>query len=369
MSKSLVVLVVAQTPPPLHGQAVMSQYFLEGRYEGIELHHIRMAFSDDIQEVGKVGVRKVFHLLNLIFQIVSAKIRLGPEALYYPPASPNLSPFLRDCCLLIATRWMFPITIFHFHATGISELQNRFPRVLKWLYRLAYLSPDLSICLSTLAGDDAQDFHSKRIVIVPNGIPDQPEAAQIQRLEQKLSTILFLGTVSEEKGVSVLLEALAILAEKTIAFRCIIGGGFASPMQERELRLKSSALNLDTIVEWRGPVTGERKWNCYRDADIFCFPTHYRTEGFPVVLLEAMMFGLPIVTTCWRAIPEIVLDGENGFVTPIRDARATAHGLAKLLQNSSLRDSMGNEGRLMFVEKYRIEVFRQNMETALRSLM
>lgn len=368
MSKKLKILVVAQTPPPLHGQAIMTQYFLEGRYPGLELHHVRMAFSEDIQEVGKARVGKVFHLLGLIGRIITARFQIKPDVLYYPPASPNLAPFLRDCALLISVRWLFPKTVFHFHATGISEFQKNLPRPLRWLYRIAYHAPDLSICLSRLAEHDARDFDSKKVVVVPNGIPDRLCIERTIRADRDLATILFLGTVSEEKGVGILLEALALLSKKEIPFRCVIAGGFASSKEELKLKAKCARLNLDARVEWRGPVTGDAKWECFRSADLFCFPTHYRTEGFPVVLLEAMMFSLPIVSTTWRAIPEIVQEGKTGFLTPTQDARATAESLTKLLQDSNLRKSMGRSARSRFSANYTVDTFRSEMEEAILSV-
>ena len=371
MSDKIKVLVVAQTPPPFHGQAVMTQYFLEGKYQNIGLLPIRMAFSGDIKSVGQPCLGKVFHLFSLIAQIAWLRVQGGVRILYYPPASPNMVPFLRDCVLLIATRWMFSRTVFHFHATGISSIYESLPAFLKPLYRLAYSRPDLSICLSSLLCEDAKNFDSHRVTVVPNGIPDQQKE---DRLEKTLKTdaasplVLYLGTVSEEKGVGILLTALAALAGKGIDFRCVIAGPFVSQDDESHLRRLCFSLGLDGSVDWRGPVSGEAKWSCYRSADVFCFPTFYPTEGFPVVLLEAMMFSLPVVASAWRAIPEIVREGNTGFLVPPRDASATARQLEILLLNSALRKSFGREARQRYLEHYTVEAFRSQMEAALASV-
>jgi hypothetical protein len=105
------IIAVAQTPPPFHGQAVMNQLLLEGDYSKVQFHHVRMAFSDDIQEVGVFRWKKIFHLVVVYFGIVVALFRTGAQVLYYPPASPNMVPFLRDCVLLIGTRWLFQKTV------------------------------------------------------------------------------------------------------------------------------------------------------------------------------------------------------------------------------------------------------------------
>lgn len=87
---------------------------LDEEYSKIQLHHIRMAFSDNIQEVGAFRWKKIFHLFQIFFQIVVVRFQTGAQILYYPPASPNMVPFLRDCVLLFGTRWLFRKTVFTF---------------------------------------------------------------------------------------------------------------------------------------------------------------------------------------------------------------------------------------------------------------
>lgn len=361
---SLHVLVVAQTPPPIHGQALMTTYLLSGNYRSLKLSHIRMAFSSDIKQVGRASIGKLAHTVTLITRIFLAWVRLKPDVLYYPPASPNLAPFLRDCILLICCRWMFSKTVFHFHANGISEFRKRLPSFLQWAYFLAYGKPELSICLSQLARIDAEDIHSKAITIVANGIPDIASSLP-PKPPDKPQNILYLGTVSLEKGVGALLDCIAMLAMRGHVFSCTIAGGFSSDSVESQLKKKSRDLNLERIITWTGPVSGSSKWECYQMADIFCFPTFYETEGFPVVLLEAMMFRLPCVSTSWRAIPEIIDEGVTGFLTPIHDVKTTTDRLSLLLSDTNLRQKMGAAAREKYSKHYRVEIFQSSMETAL----
>jgi len=364
------VLVVAQTPPPVHGQSVMNQLLLDGDYRSIELRHVRMAFSEEISEVGGFRWKKIFHLATLILQIAWNRLRWRTSTLYYPPASPNMVPFLRDCAILIATRWMFRHTVFHFHANGISDLFKALPLPIKLLYRLAYSKPQVCICLTKIATQDALQFQARSISIVPNGIPDVAapiDAVKSSRAPEQL-TILFLATISIEKGAGVLLKAAEILKCHGISFHCVMAGPFASKEDERNLTALSRKLGVDDIVMWRGAVFGEAKWNVYRQADIFCFPTFYRTEGFPVVLLEAMMFGLPVLSTNWRGIPDIVDGGKTGFLVPINDFHSVALRLQQLMQDSELRRSMGRAGRRRYEQNFTIEKFRKHMEEVLASV-
>ena len=302
------IVVVAQTPPPFHGQAVMNQLLLEGDYSKVKFHHVRMAFSGDIQEVGSFKWKKIFHLVAVFFGIVAARFRTGAQVLYYPPASPNMAPFLRDCVLLIGTRWLFKKTVFHFHANGLADLYARVPWLLQKAFWKAYRKPALSIAISDYGKRDGEFLKSKGIVLIPNGIPEPSTLSEVNKsTPSAMVEILFCGMVSEEKGVGILLEACATLKRRGASFRCKIVGKAASEAEEIKFTDFIQKQQLEGTVEFTGPLYGDNKWKAYAGADIFCFPTHYSAESFGLVAVEAMMFGLPVVATNWRGLPDIVV--------------------------------------------------------------
>src|SRR4030095_14446925 len=117
------------------------------------------------------------------------------------------------------------------------------------------------------------------------------------------------------------------------------------------------AKGLERFIEFCGRKLGDEKWAHYRGADIFCFPTHYSSESFGIVLIEAMMFELPVVSTAWRGIPGIVEEGITGFLTKIKDPAAVARRLKQLLDDEQLRISMGREGRERYLEEFTAEMY------------
>lgn len=361
-NRTLRVLFVAQTPPPVHGQSVMSEYFLQGEYSRIEIHHLRMAFSQEIEEVGRPGWGKVIQLFRLILRIFVARFRLKPDVLYYPPAGPNLVPFLRDAVILIAVRWMFSRTVFHFHAAGLPDLYARLPFPLKGIFRAAYNRPDVAISISTGGLRDARFLRARATRLVPNGIPDV-EVTRPVRGRTDVPTILFLAMVCEEKGVGVVIDACKRLRAADVPFRCVVAGRASS--EDELCGLRDRAAELGDALTFVGPVTGTAKWALFAEADVFCFPTYYASESFGLVVVEAMMAGLPVVASDWRAIPEIVVDGETGFVVPVKDVEATANKLRCLLEDPGLRQTMGRAARERYEENFRVEVFRRRMEEAL----
>lgn len=92
------------------------------------------------------------------------------------------------------------------------------------------------------------------------------------------------------------------------------------------------------------------------------FPTYYFNECFPLVLLEAMMYGLPVISTDEGGIKDEVKDGKNGFVVKPQDAVALADAIQRLLDDKDARQTMGAEGRRMFKEQFTMECFENNIK-------
>jgi glycosyltransferase involved in cell wall biosynthesis len=361
---ALRVLVVGQTPPPYGGQAVMIQTMLTGEYKNIEMIHVRLAFSGQMADVGRLHPRKVLLLLFVIVRIMVVRWRSKATVLYYAPSGPDRVPMYRDLCVLLTTRWMFEKTVFHFHAGGVSELYPTLSRWIRPLFRRAYFKADLGIRLSRLAPPDPTVLCARQEAVVPNGIGDYTVGRDDAGLRDlgNPSTILFVGVLRESKGLLVLIDACRRLRAAGLEFRLELMGSFASAGFEMMLSSAVHGAGLDERVRFLGVRTGEAKWQTSARADILCFPSFFESETFGLVLLEAMQFGLPIVSTRWRGIPDIVRDVKNGFLVPVRDAAATADRLATLLRNPDLAREMGAYGRALYRSKYTVDHFHQNIE-------
>lgn len=159
-----------------------------------------------------------------------------------------------------------------------------------------------------------------------------------------MTRVLFLAHCTRDKGVFDALEAIAIANRNagTARFRLRVAGTFVTPEEERDFRARAGQPDLRDVVEHVGFVSGEPKAREFRDADVFLFPSYFANEGQPLNLIEAMAHGLPVVTTRWRAIPEMVPEGYAGLVEP-RDPAATA---------AALRTVAESEDGLRFREAY-----------------
>lgn len=361
------ILFVGQTPPPVHGQAVMIQELLDGKYEKIRLHHVPLNFSRAADETGEFQVRKLLVLLTTLAQIAVSRWKSRAKVLYYPPAGPRLVPVMRDIFLLIGTRWMFQYTVFHFHAAGLPEIYPRLPKVLRPLYRLAYREADLAIFTTKSTSSTGAALAAKAVTVIPYGIIDSAAAQPPDRDEVagKIPCIFFMGILCEGKGLLTLIEACSLARRAGISFRVVCAGAFNSQRFQQEVEKLIEGHGMAGVFNFPGVLVGKEKWKSFREADIFCFPSHYQAESFGVVLIEAMSFGLPIITTRWRGIPDVVGGSGGAFIVEPKNPELVAEKLELLLRDRELRIAMGRKNRDSFCDNYTLDKYREGMEQAL----
>lgn len=357
------VLVVGQTPPPYGGQALMIHRLVTSELEGVEVVHVRMGFSSNMDEVGRFRVSKLLHLVSLIAQIVWHRVASGARVLYYPPGGPQRTPMFRDIAILSATRWMFGKVIFHFHASGLAELYDRLPCWQRWLYRRACFGVDAAVRISELTPEDGRLIEAEREFIVPNGI-DDPWGDPIARSDAAASPdsplrILYVGVLHEGKGVLPLIEACAELKRRDISFQLELMGQPESEAFFSQVKDRIAGAGIQEQVDFLGVLNGADKWSAFRRADVLCHPTWYDTV--PVVILEAMAASLPVVSTRHSGVPSLVDDGRTGRLVAPRDAIGLADALAEMATDGRRRVAMGSAGRSRFERHFTISSHIERM--------
>jgi glycosyltransferase involved in cell wall biosynthesis len=361
------ILIVGQTPPPYTGQAIMIEHLKNACYKMIKIYHVRMNFAGGkIENMGKFQFSKILHLLFIIIQIYYIRLLKKVDILYFPPSGPTNSVF-RDMAILFSTRFMFKKTIFHFHASGLSEHLKRKGRIFNYILKKSFMYPDIAIYMSESCSNEGLLFNAKKSVIVPYGIPDMAGKYKIISEKEKLN-ILFVGVLEETKGEMDILRAAAILKLQGIEFKVKIAGDFKRPDYRDNFFSFIKQHDLQKNIEYLGIITGEDKKNHFKDADIFCFPSYYHSEAFPVVLIEAMSFGLPIISTYWRGIPDMVDDGYNGFLINIKSPEEIADKIVKLKNNIGLMKQMSINGRQTFEQKYSLTQHLLQIESVFESV-
>jgi colanic acid/amylovoran biosynthesis glycosyltransferase len=168
--------------------------------------------------------------------------------------------------------------------------------------------------------------------------------------------ILAVGTLHEVKGQAVLVDACRELTARGVAMRArFVGDGPDRAM----LTERIAAAGLDGRVQLLGTRTRAEIADLLAMTDVLVAPSvptrSGKREGIPVVLMEAMASGVPVVASRLSGIPEIVRDGENGRLFPPGDASALADALVELATDSALRDRLGRAARETAVRAFDVD--------------
>jgi glycosyltransferase involved in cell wall biosynthesis len=150
---------------------------------------------------------------------------------------------------------------------------------------------------------------------------------------------LFVGHVGPGKGILDLLTAVASLRKRGKQVRIIITGPPQFAGDWDLVTKKCAELNLRESVEFTGPLEGEPLYDQFRRADFFILPSHF--EGFPVVILEAGLFGLPVITTPVGAISDLIHSSENGLLVSPGDVQSLETAIDQLTSDRALRQKLG----------------------------
>ena len=366
------ILFIMHMPPPVHGAAMVGQYIHDSKLINgeFESHYINLTNAKNLQDIGKVGMRKLFDFFNLLRKIRHEVKVVKPQLVYVTPNACG-GAFYKDFVVVQMLKHLGCQVVVHYHNKGVVTRQDR--RLDNALYRRFFKDIKV-ILLSECLYDDVKKYVKRDDVFVcGNGIPSASIESFVSAPfdaaspEDKIPHLLFLSNLLISKGVVVLLDSLKVLKEKGCRFVCDFVGGETVEMDAAMFQAEVVKRGLEGMVVYHGRKYGKDKEAFFCNADLFVFPTFYHNECFPLVLLEAMQHRLPCVSTTEGGIPGIIDEGKTGFLVPKYNAAILANKIETLLTDSALRQRMGEAGRRKFEKEFTLEVFEKRMVEILKT--
>jgi glycosyltransferase involved in cell wall biosynthesis len=360
------VILAGVVPPPVHGASLATRALFDGDLQPVVKHLLEIRSSKNLQEVGRASIGKIFGLVGLVARCWQLKFRSKAQVLYYTPGSAAFVPFVRDVIFLGCCRLLFRRTILHYHSGGLNDYlaSSRWRQILgRWIYgRGAW-----ALTLSQHVAVPGLDFGAAEVFEVPNGLNiDAPEGA---REPSDFLRILFLGNLYEDKGVFDLLEACKrITSSSSAKIRLQFVGKWPDEATEQKFRDLVSEIQSSETLQLPDPCAlyGDDKWRAYAQSDLFVFPSYYSSENFPLVLLEAMASGLPVISSRWRGIPSIVEENVTGLLHNPRDIPQLQQCIQQFIDSPDLLSTMGGNAKLLYQEKFTFEKHRDHVVSILR---
>lgn len=231
----------------------------------------------------------------------------------------------------------------HVHSPTRRDTENRLRNLLNTAienWSLARTSRLIAVSSSLSRYLKDCGFPEERIRVVPNGVPILKSSVYWQ----KPTTSWVIGTVAlfrPRKGLEVLLEALALLIKKGIDVRLRAVGGFETAAYEQTIKTLVNQLGLEESIDWTGFTQNVK--DEFEKMDLFALPSLYG-EGLPMVVLEAMSSGLPVVSTNVEGIPEVLGAKDAGVIVEPQNALAMADGIELLVGTEGLAAKIASIG-------------------------
>jgi glycosyltransferase involved in cell wall biosynthesis len=323
---------------------------------------LEQSISENADEIGRVSFSKLKLVLKNYFALFNA-LRASKPSLVYFALSPLGFAFLKDLISVAIIKFFGTPIVYHLHGKGISDASEKV--ILKSLYTFVFKN-QYAITLSKYLDYDVENFGLKKIYNIGNGIEDIDPEKFPKTNEGFILT--FLSNYVKEKGIIEFIELISELKARNVQVKAQIIGKSIDITEEQLINLINEKGVGKSIIHC-GAAYGEEKLRLLGNTSVFVFPTYYTNECYPLVLLEAKRFGIPIITSKEGGIRDIVCDGINGFITDPKNIDELAKKVILLKNDDVLRLNIRKINRIEFLESHTIKEFLDNIEATIKDVL
>jgi len=338
------LVVIGPLPPPFAGTSVSFSLFCEYLTLNPDKYHLEVINSAP-KELGRRSLFNVDNLFTASRILGQLLLKAGKADKVLLFGNDQFLISIMPVCLCIAKVMRTPFHVRVFGGSLDAYYLGLSPALRRYFHWVIGHTDGLIFQTRALRHFFYKHFGEK-IHYVPGYRLMQKgcDSVPSRRGDSTNMKFVYVGHIREEKGIFVLLESFRLLAaEKAAAVECDLFGPVYPEIKER---FEKELANCPG-VNYRGVLQPEDVVATIRRYDAFVFPSFYRGEGHPGVLIEAMMSGLPIVTTEHKAIPELISHRVNGLLVPPRDPSALAVAIRLLIDDSELLAKLAEQSYKM----------------------
>ncbi len=354
--KRIKVLFVVPTPPPYTGLEVMSEFFLEAALKNeFQIIHLRSNLNNSNKMRGKVRISNLYRFMLLCVRL-SFILSGNRSQIVYTILSENMTGFLRSYVIIVIGKILRKKIVVHLYGSNFMNFYKHSNMVIKNMIKYVLRHTDRAIVLGDILKNQFDGIYNpEKIRVVYNAVPPERFILPKDRLGKKNEgvQILFIGLLSQAKGFNDIMKSIPLVLERCPTAKFVFAGerikvernilfdfyGKKILFENIEEFLGKLREKYFTNIQFIGSIKEEEKEKLFIQSDIFVLPSY--SEGFPIAILEAMGFGLPIITTPVGAIPELLKDAINCFFVPVNDYKTLAGRIIYLIDNPSMRLQMG----------------------------
>jgi glycosyltransferase involved in cell wall biosynthesis len=360
------LLCILHYSPPAHGASKVGDFIKssEKLKNEFDCRFIKIKSSDTIGDIGKINFKKIYFVLELFFKILFMVLIFRPDKIYFTASVKGVA-FYRD--LLLSTIWKFyglfkPCEVFyHYHTKGVKEFIKN-PRNLK-LTRF-FLNNINIILLSSILKDDLQGIETyKKIIYLSNGVEDNFINDNFEEYISKKAfdkdiNILYLAHMMRDKGC---FEAIELVNKhKSVNIHFHFAGGWQNKEDEKKFLNYIKENQLEKFTTLHGFISGDKKKELFKSSHLLLYPS--KNDAFPLTLLEAFSYGLPVLATNEGSIP-FIIDHKSGIV--INNLNKLDLAFGEILEKD-INIETARYCRKRYLENFSLEQFERNLLEVLR---
>lgn len=367
------VFVIGRFPPPLDGQTLATRRVADLLTTNHTVHRVNTEPPAGDYVAAEVRFRpdRVRHYLGLRKPIREALRPFQDAPVLWTSASPVPLGHWRDVLTVLPAFHPQQRVYAVLHRATLDEA-FRSPLTTLTMKRMAqrlsgfvFLSEDISEqCAPWIPADKRfviSNTIDEAVLCTDAEVKARQERDPVRRLH-----LLFLSHMMPEKGYLDVLDAIALLRERGTAVHADFVGGWVTDADRSAFEKRLASENLRDWVTHHGAISDRvRIKQLYLEADVFLLPSYHPTEAQPIVLLEAMNAGLPIITTRHSSLPDLIGEDEAGRVVPTRDPEAIADAVQDLSDDATWQ-AVSQQARARFLRHYSPDAVRQQWESLLR---
>ncbi|RMG26304.1 MAG: glycosyltransferase family 1 protein [Armatimonadetes bacterium] len=352
------LLVVGPLPPPPGGGETVTKVLIESSLkEKYELRHFDTSRRVSKETMGHWTLANARWALRYYSQFRRVVREFRPDIVHLPIAS-NKPATIRDALFSATAARYGAKIVMHNHSGHFAERWEKAGKLWRGFVRKHLSRASAMVCLTPFWKEFFDGLHIGFLTEVIYN-PVNPELVslleRIPRERDDEVRVLYVGAICEPKGVPELIRVADRIADKFPNVSFTLVGGPQYPGHYERIMAVHEALSNRERIRFVGPQFGEDLARAYRSADLFVLPSHH--EGLPMVILEAMAAGLPVVATRVGGIPDVIREGQNGHLVEPRDEGALESALEKLIQSADERQRIGERNQSEAIEKYSAEAF------------
>ena len=350
MGKKITIMIIGAQPPPYGGGEMMMKYTNEvlqkAGHNCILVNTSIRYYNKDRMRISFKVLMKYLKIYSLIFsQLLSSKV----DIVYFSLSKKTLG-FIRNIPYILFSIFFRKKVVGHIHG-------GDFPIVNHALFRSLINYFDTIIVLSTELKHQLEALLKCNIVLLKNGIPDQ----KLQKLDKKkLQRILYIGNLVPSKGLFRLLDVFISLAEKYRFIELWIIGEWHDESTKNLFYNGIKKNRLEDRFKDVGYIPHEKIQKYYKTCDLLLHPSKY--DGQPITIIEALSFGMPVISTNVGGIPLLVKDGYNGFIIDdANDIQAYIEKIELLIRNQQQYAEMAKNALKYFEDHLTLGHYSNNL--------